>query len=295
MALKTECTDERIRIFDGETLLASYRFKTWQSKPYFEHVALPADCGEHAGENLVLVCPHDHVWHFGLWFAQKRVDEINFWEVEALRVEKSKPYGECVHVGLFEVKPNSGRSVAFGQRIDWVSEHGEKILEERRTIEVHAPRDRAYRIDWTIELKAVGADRTLNSFGRWGHYSGLCWRPIRSLYGGDWCNAEFEYFWNVTAERSKWCDFTGKLDRSPVFLKPEQAGMTMFDHPGNPGYPTRWYAVYEPFAFLNANRTYNSEFPIAKDATTTWRYGVFVHYGAADRARIEAEYANYAG
>ncbi|GIK23750.1 MAG: hypothetical protein BroJett005_31640 [Ignavibacteriota bacterium] len=53
--------------------------------------------------------------------------------------------------------------------------------------------------------------------------------------------------------------------------------------------------MYEPFAFMNANRTYNSEFPIAKDATTTWRYGVFVHYGAADRARIEAEYARYAG
>ena len=58
-----------------------------------------------------------------------------------------------------------------------------------------------------------------------------------------------------------------------------------------PRTPRGWYAVYEPFAFMNANRTCNSEFLLTKGQTTTWRHGVFVHYGLR---RTRADRGGYA-
>jgi type 1 glutamine amidotransferase len=85
-------------------------------------------------------------------------------------------------------------------------------------------------------------------------------------------------------------DYSGRIDGA-------EAGVAFLDHPSNPRYPTRWYAILDPaqsFYFLNSAWLQLQPFELAAHQSFTLRYRVLVHPGRWDAARLETERKQFA-
>ncbi len=283
-----------IRIASDGAPLLHYQYVTPASKPHFDVVNLPAGARA-AGQNIALNAPHDHVWHFGLFFSQKYIDDINFWESEPL-AKKNEPHGVFRHKGEMKTEARDDGAVSFAHEIEWQRSIKEIWVREQREIVVHPPKDGGYRIDWTMTLTAQEADRVLKSLSEHGNYSGLSYRCVRAMDQGRILNSERTTdMRKAHGQPAKWADYSGYLDGCLEYGEPYEAGLAMFDHPDNPGYPVKWFCMNEPFGFLAANRSYGGMWTLPAEAPITVRWGVFVHGGPADADRIEAEHRRFVG
>lgn len=287
MTLDVSNEDGEVAIFQDDILLTRYRAVTSGSKPHFDTVALPASAGECAGTNLVLSAPHDHVWHFGLFFVPKLVDGINCWESE-LNEDLGRPYGYATN-DKYSVHQGD-EQVAITQDATWSSSEGEDLLEDTREIEVRAPEEGSYLIVWNQQLEALEQTRHLSSETLHGHYSGLSVRFARSLTDGWVTFPSSQDPGDVPREerdlRGAWCDYTGNLDGRYATRDSWEAGLTLMDHPENDEFPLNWFTVTEPYGFIGGNPTWKTVRTIEQGEPLSWQWGAWVHAGERDREQI---------
>ncbi len=278
---------------DGRPLL-QYRADGRSSKPYFDLVALPPTARRRAGENVALPRPHDHVWHFGLFFCQRYVDDLNFWETELMAPE-GKPHGRCDVKGDIATRVGGDGSVAFAHGLEWVTHAGETWVAEQREVRVNPPSGDGYRIDWVLRLTAVGKDRVLRSAPPSNEYSGLSYRCLRSMDKGVLLDSEGRNDpRTMLGQPARWADYSGKLDDCAVWGDPDWAGVAMFDHPTNPDHPVRWFCMNDPFGFLSANPSYGRLLTLPAGKAYVVRYGVYVHAGKGEKATLDRQWEAFA-
>lgn len=289
MDLRLEERNGNVSIWQGELLLLHYRGHTLASKPHCDVVALPAGAGETAGTNLVLCSPHDHVWHFGLFYVPKLVDGINCWESELFR-QDGRVHGYAQSRGLrLEGEGRKAEGVALSDTIVWRSSEGEELVREHRRIDLAAPRGAAYTLTWETRLEALGQNRHLSSESRHGHYSGLSVRFIRSMTNGRVLLPAVENPPADSGPAGPWCDYSGYLDGSLLLGKPHAAGIALFDHPAN-RYAARFFTMNQPFGFISANPTYYQVLTLRRGEPVTFRWGLWVHAGRPEAAAVQAAY-----
>lgn len=294
--LTIENNQKTVHVASSGQALLRYQADTIASKPHFDRVCLPPTAGARAGENIVLAAPHDHIWHLGLFFAQKYVDGLNFWESEYLATLGER-YGECRNSGAVQTSVHDDGSVSLRHDIRWRTSDDQTWLTEQREIVVREPKGDAYRIDWKMAWTPVGKDRVWTSTCENGDYAGLSFRSPRSMDGayGQVLNSEgASTIETVHGQPARWCDYTGKLDGKVDFHNPDKAGVTIFDHPQNHDHPNIWFAITKPFGFIASNLTYGKTWTMKQGEPVTVRFGVLIHVGGPDRARIESEYAAFA-
>lgn len=293
--LTIENNQKTVRIACSGRPLLRYQADTVASKPHFDFVALPPAADPRPGENIVLAAPHDQPWYLGLFFSPRILDGLDFWESERL-AELGQRYGDCRAAGPVTTQVRDDGAVALSHDLRWRTSDDETWLTEHRDIIVQPPSDNAYRIDWAITLTAVGKDRVWGVSGKEGACAGLTYRSLRSMEGdagqvlssegGDTLDA-------VHARQARWCDYTGLLDGRIGAGAPDRAGVTLMDHPSNPGHPRTWYASTRP-GLIAANPASGAEWTLHQDQSVSLRFAVLVHAGAADRDRIETEYGHFA-
>ena len=100
---------------------------------------------------------------------------------------------------------------------------------------------------------------------------------------------------NIWGKRAKWVDYS-------TVVGSDKVGVTIFDHPGNPKYPTYWHArgyalcAANPFGesdFLK-DKTRDGSLAVPAGGSLTFRYRVLIHPGgvdSADTARWAADFA----
>jgi hypothetical protein len=98
----------------------------------------------------------------------------------------------------------------------------------------------------------------------------------------------------VWGTRGRWCALTGKSGRHTVTI-------AIFDHPGNPGYPSYWHARgYGLFAVNPLGRSIFDpkqppfNYSIEKDQSVTFRYRVILFSGAAGPEELNHEADTFA-
>jgi len=77
-----------------------------------------------------------------------------------------------------------------------------------------------------------------------------------------------------------------------VELAGKAAGIAIFDHPGNPGYPTSWFVVAtekQPFWYLNPALLQPKPIRLKKGESFTHHYRVLVHDGSPDAKALDRE------
>ena len=252
-------------------------------RPFLHPVCTPA------GARLTVEAPADHPWHHALWFSIKFVNGENFWE----------EYDEFGTLRTRRVAELPGG--ALRATIDWVRPDGQTLaLTETRTLTPVALDDDAYAIDWAEALVPV-ADTTFDRtpFTTWGGYGGLTLRGTPDWHDTKLILPDGTRHDRLLGERAEWCALQGLAplpDGSDGVC-----GLVLVDHPGNPTYPTPWYASNQADTygegwanFCNAAFLWAGPLEVAAGSTLRVRHLVIVHDGPLDPARVTGAIADWA-
>jgi hypothetical protein len=225
---------------------------------------------------------HDH--QRGLFFAWTdgtfKTAHVNFWELEF-------GHSETQAEPLFEAGPVFARVVA---RNDQVTNTGDPVLDETLTYRIFAGLPGGNFIDIRVRNEAVEEPLQINVW----NYGGMAIRGIERW----WFNQSEVAFSSSTglpgrsadADPATWCDMTGEVGTVP---SPARAGVTIFDRPENPRYPTR-LRIHPNKPYFNFAYHQTQGLVIDQDNPIELHYRVLTHDGDVDEALTDAMAADLA-
>jgi Methane oxygenase PmoA len=257
--------DDRIDIYqaDGATI-AGYCFGPELPKPCFH----PLATGD--GHVITGFQMSDHVWHRGLWFTIKYINQSNFWEERppfGVQVTRSQPKCELV----------DAQTVRLEHELQWTAEATGAVLDERRTISFHVQADGVRRIDWVSSLTPLQdlvLDRT--PYTTWGGYGGLAFRAARQVHGTSCLLPDGQSVNAIIGQPHPWSLVRGIVDGRPD----AKISIGMIDHPGNPRSPQPWYCkTGNSYDLMNAAFLFNEPMNVARGEKLEFRYRVLYRDG----------------
>lgn len=238
----------------------------------------------------------DHPHHAGLWFNYGNANGFDFWNnSDAIKPEQRPKMGSIHHEKIV-----SSKSGAKGELVVdsvWETGAGEKILNQK-TKYVFWQKGDERTIDMTVTLtaldKVVFHDDKEGVLGirvahflespteKGGTFADASGRPTPVEGSTAGATGVYRTSEGVTGDavwstRGKWCELTGHNADGHTET------IAIFDHTGNPGYPTYWHARgYGLFAANPLGRKiFDSKQPqfdytIEKDASATFRYRITI-------------------
>lgn len=298
MALKLVHTfNDKIDLYYGAVPLFTYvyvsRVPTVESpRPYFHPVRTLA------GDVVTNFRPNDHRWHQGISMTMPYVSGDNFWGgksfVRGQGYVQLDNNGQQRHIN-WDTIACTNTQADLRQRIAWVSYAGQTWIEETRRIAVSEVNPDAgyWMLDVSLSLRNVrGEPLVFGSPATEGRpdgvgYSGWFWRGARDLTGGlvmiedgpETNKSDMV----VMGHSGSWLAFVGAhdgVDRSSTLL--------FIDQPGNPRYPTRWFARTETTVCVSYALTYAETYTLNPDAVLDLSYRQVFASGAWTRQQVEA-------
>jgi hypothetical protein len=245
-----------------------------------------------AGDTVSIFRPHDHRWHHGLSMTCANLSGENFWGgptfVEGRGYVQLPNNGRIDHES-WEVVEEVGGRPRLVERLAWITEGGERWLDERRTIELaEVDTDRG---SWTLRLHFLfwnASDRVLElgsptTEGRpLAGYGGLFWRGPRSFLGGRILGPDDLEGPEAMGRRAPWLAFTGRHDESD-----RVSTLVFIDHPDNPRYPTQWFVRSDPYACISCSFMFDEVYPLEPGQGLALRYLLVVGTGEYTRECVE--------
>ncbi len=256
--VKEDAAQKRVEILVDGTPFTSFLWGTAQKKPVLDPI-VAADGIEvtrgypltpHAGERT------DHPHHAGMWFNYGNVNGFDFWNnSDAIKPEDRHKMGTVGNVKIVSTKSGQSEGELVYEDV-WTTGEGTPILKEHTKL-IFASHGEERTIDRITTLEAL--DRTVFHDDKEGLLGMRVarWLESPNEKGGVFTDAEGRTTkvegstgagatgMYLTSEgkkgddawgtRGRWCTLTGTKDGKTVAI-------AMFDHTGNPGYPTYWHA-----------------------------------------------------
>ncbi|MBQ0127808.1 MAG: PmoA family protein [Bacteroidales bacterium] len=265
----------RIDVTIGDDFFTSYRFEDDEKYPFFFPVNGPASGGSVTSMRNGMY-PH----HSSLFFGCDYVNGGNYWQEGLDR-------GRIISVGARVIESGGNMAVIEDECI-WKRPDAEAPIIDRRRISICSPDDGLYQIDFDIEMEML-MDVTI---GKTNHslFSARIATDLTVPQGGHMVNSrggkgEKETF----GVESEWLDFYGKR-------KTGVEGIAILQHPGNPGFPSKWFT--RDYGFMSPTPMFWPEDDRAtyyrKGDKVRLRYRVLVHKGCPKDAKIDELFKQYA-
>jgi len=227
------------------------------------------------GEILTDDFPKDHYHHRGLswmWLVVKVGDkQYDLWTIKGIR-----------HHTVKLLDSRSGPDSATLRIANaWITDSGEKVLDETVAITAHKAESGGRVIDIELSLNPISQPITLDSSAT--GYSGL---NLRFAPREDTVivTSSGKADKDVNRERYYWSDLSARFGGSKEF-----SGIAIFDNPANPSYPTGWSNRF--YGILNPSFTGIQPVIIKPGEPLVLRYRVWVHEG--DSSGVPAAYKEY--
>lgn len=236
--------------------------------------------------------PADHVWHKGLSLALPVVGHENFWGgptyVHGRSYVQLDNNGTQAHRRVVDVGVD-GERAWFTHELDWVTQAGDTVITERRTIGASLLSAQAWALTFdTAMTNTSGGGIAFGSPTTRGRenagYGGLFWRGPRSFTGGTVVTPDGPGGDEVRGRRAEWMAFAGRHDGDDA-----RSLVLMVDHGANPHHPPRWFTRSEDFACLNPAPFFSEELVVADGETVRFRYGAGVADGGEEDAAALAD------
>jgi hypothetical protein len=230
---------------------------------------------------------HDHPHHRSMWTAFDEVNEVNNWaETPGHGFTKHLEFKNLIEGPVF------GEFTGIGK---WTSAEGEPVLDESRTVRLYNVGANARLLDYELSLTANYGEVTFNDTKEAGLLSIRVATSMDGKEDGLITNSEGgigeSECWGYKA---RWTDYSG-----PAGEDKSTFGFTVFDHPSNPGHPTRWhvrdYGLFSanPFSTAAFNQGDATPFVLKNGETVTFRYRVLIHTNAANKDALEDVWRNF--
>lgn len=261
---------EQASIERGGGEIARYHFSSQDRRPFLYPIIGPS------GKSLTRMGhPRDangHSHHNSVWIAHNDVNGVNFWgdAGKGRIVQKKIRYEDTEDEALIEAE-NA-----------WDDDAGKTLLKEVRTLRFRPQAggqwllviDLLFTADQPVTLGKTSfgpvAVRMAKTIGV--HDGG---GTIRNSAGGV---NEKEIFWKP----AKWVDYSGPMPGGVV------EGITLMDHPSNPGHPNPYHVRDD--GWMGATTTFTEPRVVDKDKPLSLRYGLWVHGGLPAADAINAQF-----
>jgi hypothetical protein len=213
----------------------------------------------------------DHSHHRSLWWGHHDVGGVNFWEERG----GSQQVRQEDWVHYKDGADEAGMVVKIG----WFDAHKSKLMQQE-LIAVYRPLDKdgwlELQTTFTSPVDALPLAKT--NFG----FLGL--RMAASLsaqYGGGKLTSSEGAVGekDIFGKQAKWMDYSGPIAGTAW------EGVTWFDHPSNPRYPSHWHVRDD--GWMSAAFCLAEGWQLKKDQSLRLRYGFRMHAGPADAKTAE--------
>lgn len=269
---------------DGEEVTA-WRFGKDFQRPFFHPFNGPSGVSltrmGHPGAP-----DHDH--HQSIWFAHHIVEGESFWAYSSPhRVEQKQWYSyedgetESIMSSLLEWKLDDD-TILMEQDLVAASipgENGEHSLEIQFTLRPAKGRESVELEKTNFGLFAVRVAKSISH-----HFGGGQLRNSEGAIGEP----------DIFGKAARWMDYSGPV---AVGTGPNRKvvteGITYFDHPDNPRYPTKWHVRSD--GWMGASFCFDEGWSITAENPLTLRYLLHAHAGEYDAAKAEAIATAFAG
>jgi len=243
---------------------------------------------------------HDHPHHTGLWFTHGDVNGYNFWANEDSQEASGKGKGRVVLTHVDRASGGKKKGV-IEATFEWRTPTGEDLLREDRVMTFYSdPQLRIIDFDITLspQVPVTFGDTKEGMFA-------LRLAPAleedqpkdvaEPKRTGRILNAQNKTGEkNTWGKRSEWVDYSGVIDGQPV-------GITIFDHPANPRYPTYWHVRGYGLFAANIFGVHDFENDPSRDGSLTirpgqplrFRFRLLIHPGTPGLVALREFYDQY--
>ncbi|MCF6284282.1 MAG: PmoA family protein [Candidatus Hydrogenedentes bacterium] len=224
--------------------------------------------------------PNGHRHHRSVWVGHRDVNGNNFWE------EKD---GSRIVMTRLEAYGHEAASAWFRAAHEWRDAQGAVVLREQRTWTVTRLEAGAYYLDLNIAFSPGDEGDVTFAQTPFG-FLGVRVTPPMSvkLGGGRILNSEGALDEaGVHWKKARWVDYAGPV--APRVVN----GVTLFDHPKNPGSPTTWHVRDE--GWMGASFTYSEARVLKEGEAMTLRYRIYVHGPDEEQDSLESHWKRFAG
>jgi len=256
--------------------LARYYFGHDLNRPFVYPMMGPA------GRSLTRMGhPHDpetHSHHNSVWISHRDVNGLNFWE------DRGKARIAAQRVLEFQ---DGDQEASVWTENQWLDEKAQPVMREYRRIAARNLSGGEWLLVIDVDLRASAGPVTFGKtpFGligvRMAKTIGVTdgAGTIRNSEGGV---DEKGCFWKP----ARWVDYSGAI--APKTIE----GITLMDHPENPGHPAIFHVRND--GWMGACFTQSEARTIAAGESMRLRYGLYVHAGMPKTAQLDAVWKKFA-
>ena len=219
---------------------------------------------------------HDH--HRSVWFAHHDVNGVDFW---------SDNTGAQVRQKMWYRYRDGDEEAVMASVSGWFDGEGTELMEQDVVAALRPAEDGEHALEIQITMRPPEKVETVQ-LGK-TNFGFLAVRVSKTLShffgGGQITNSEGGIGEeNIFGKPARWVDYSGPV---AVGTGPDRGivteGITYFDHPENPRYPTSWHVRSD--GWMGAAFCLNEGFTITKEAPLTLRYLLHAHAGPYDPAK----------
>lgn len=220
---------------------------------------------------------HDH--HRSVWFAHNKVLGIDFWSDQTEARIRQRQW-LCYQDGDDEA--------VMAAALGWYDGHDPRELLVQELVAAVRPAEPGETL---VELQATFRPQSqLIEFGQ-TNFGFLAVRVAKHLAayfgGGQLTNSEGRRGEpDIFGQPARWMDYSGPAPGGGA------EGITYFDHPANPGYPTRWHVRED--GWMGAAACLAGPLTTTRDKPLAVRYLLHVHRHDIDPARADTIAAQFA-
>ncbi|HOA51376.1 MAG TPA: PmoA family protein [Thermogutta sp.] len=247
--------------------------------------------------------PHDpisHSHHNSVWMSHADVNNSDFWS------DRTEARIVCRNVVEYGEQPGTpGQDGSFPTAwlladIEWVSEKGTPLLKEERriTLQLFESAEKSWRNSHSalaggyliiIDSSFRPATESPVTFGQ-TPFGLIGVRMTKTIGvrdgGGRILNSEGGVNEKGTFRLpARWMDYSG-----PVTVD-QKAGITLFDHPNNPGFPNPFHVRDD--GWMGICLTLNGPITLEKESILKLRYGLWCHDGVPGKEEIDNVFGIY--
>lgn len=258
--------------------LTRYHFGSTLKRPFLYPVLGPA------GRSLTRMGhPHDpvtHSHHNSVWISHNDVGGVSFWD------DRPGPRIVCQRIEQYGDSPTSAWLLGVNA---WQDANQKPLMTERRRIEVRRDSPEQWWILVDLQLESPGPSPLVLGQTPFGMIGVRMAKTIGVNDGGGRIfNSEGQRGEkDVFRKPARWVDYSGPVTADAT------GGITLMDHPSNPGFPTPFHVRND--GWMGVSLTLDAPITIAPGHPLHLRYGLLIHTKVPTSSQLDQQWRAFRG